>query len=50
MHLPGEKTAGLNMVEFNEDDLDEDPEGRRALSKVDFSWSGIHCAEKERQF
>jgi len=40
----------LNLVEFNEDDLEDDPMGKKALEKVDFSWSGTHCPTKERQF
>jgi hypothetical protein len=45
-----EKVSGLNMVEFNEDDLEDDPLGRKALEKIDFSWSGTHCAKEERQY
>lgn len=34
------------MVEF-ESDMEDDPQGIRALSKVDFTWAGIHCSKKD---
>jgi hypothetical protein len=44
----GDKVHGINMVEFNEDDFEDDPLGRKALEKIDFSWSGIHCGKGEK--
>lgn len=40
------KGQGVNLVEF-ESDMEDDPQGIRALSKVDFTWAGIHCSKKD---